>query len=85
MAKNISQLLLEAVFVGVFLVVLGYIIGLFTRPFLIVPQPPQCNHWNDKYIMEINLFLVGFVAHLLFELGGLNHWYCKNGYACSLL
>jgi hypothetical protein len=83
MAKGIAQLLLEAMFVGLVLVALGYIVGFITRPLLEVRQPAICDHWNDKYIMEINLFLVGFIAHLLFEFAGANQWYCKHGYACT--
>ncbi len=30
-----------------------------------------------------SLFLLGAIAHLLFELIGANKWYCKNGTACK--
>jgi len=83
MAKTYTQLFLEAFIAGIVLVVLGYIIGYLTKPLYGVTLPEICNQWNKYYIMEINLFLIGFVAHLTFEISGANHWYCKNGYACS--
>ena len=33
--------------------------------------------------VKINLFLIGFVTHMLFEIIGANKWYCGNGYACK--
>lgn len=77
-----TQLLLEAIIVGIITVVLGYIVGFVTKPFLEVSLPEACGEWNKNYVMEVNLFLIGFLAHLSMELGGLNTWYCKHGHAC---
>ena len=32
---------------------------------------------------KILLFMVGFIAHFLFEIMGANRWYCKHGSACK--
>lgn len=36
-----------------------------------------------KMFNVTNLFVVGFLIHLVFEILGLNRWYCKYGAACS--
>ena len=33
--------------------------------------------------INIRIFLIGFLGHLLFEVTKLNLWYCKNGNACQ--
>ena len=77
-----GQLLLESIIVGIAVVVLGYVVGWITKPFVAVDLPAVCKQWNKNYAMEINLFLIGFLAHLGSELVGLNTWYCKHGHAC---
>jgi hypothetical protein len=32
---------------------------------------------------KLNLFLMGVVIHLVFEIVGANKMYCKSGYACQ--
>jgi len=83
-SKGYLRLFLEAVVCGFVVVILGYVIGWATKPMVGVALPEVCAAWNDRYVMEINLFLIGFVGHLLSEITGANHWYCKNGYACNL-
>lgn len=36
-----------------------------------------------KMLNVTNLFVVGFLIHLVFEILGLNRWYCKHGAACN--
>ena len=73
----------EAVVVGVALVVLGNVIGFaISKTRLSVNLPKNCKSWNKNYVMEITLFLTGFLGHILFEYTGVNKWYCKNGVAC---
>lgn len=79
-----TQLLIEAVIMGIIVVVLGYIVSFITKPWFGVALPEVCKSWNDDYMMEINLFLIGFIGHLGFELAGMNTWYCKHGHACLL-
>lgn len=77
-----KQLIIEGCVVGIVLVIIGIII---TNLFKFIHNnnlPDVCKNWNKNYIMEINLFLIGFIAHMLFEMIGANKWYCNNGYAC---
>ena len=77
-----KQLIIEGCVVGIVLVIIGIIV---TNLFKFINNnnlPDVCKNWNKNYIMEINLFLIGFSAHMLFEMIGANKWYCSNGYAC---
>tara|TARA_Y100000590_G_scaffold102264_1_gene116217 strand:+ start:240 stop:482 length:243 start_codon:yes stop_codon:yes gene_type:complete len=78
-----NKLFKEAVFVGFFLVIIGTIVGFIVSKFNTNKMPQVCKSWNKNYIMEICLFLTGFIGHYLFEYMGLNKWYCKHGRACS--
>jgi len=31
----------------------------------------------------LNLFITGFVIHIICEISGINKYYCKNGNACK--
>tara|TARA_B110000858_G_C17798317_1_gene473745 strand:+ start:215 stop:415 length:201 start_codon:yes stop_codon:yes gene_type:complete len=63
------KLLIEAFFVGLSLAV-------FTHMIKIADIVKTDNHF-------VFMFIVGFLIHLMFEILGLNKWYCKNGAACS--
>ena len=76
------QLWVEAVFVGLLLVVVGTVVSWVVSKTMGTDLPPVCKDWNKNYIMEICLFLTGIFVHLLCEVTGMNRWYCKNGYAC---
>ena len=76
------RLLVEAVAVGLTIVVVGTLVSLVVGRMMGTDLPPVCKAWNKNYIMEISLFLTGVVTHLLFNFGGIGKWYCKNGFAC---
>ena len=77
------KLIIEAFFVGLVVVLMGTIVsGVFAYS-LKADLPPVCKDWNKNYVMEISLFLTGFITHLMLEVVGLNAWYCKNGVACK--
>lgn len=78
------NLFLEAVCVGILVLVIGSLVG-YLLSFSTQSQrqlPKECKNWNKYYIMEISLFLTGFIAHLVLEATGLNKWYCRYGKAC---
>lgn len=83
MKNLVMDLLIEASVVGIVLVIVGtgtsFVVGTFTKTDL----PPACKDWNKNYAMEFSLFFTGFVSHLLFEVTGINKYYCKNGVACK--
>ena len=75
------KLLVEAVIVGIMVLVVGsgvgYIVGMMNS----MDLPSVCKKWNKNHVMEISLFLTGVVLHLLCEFSGINKYYIKNGYA----
>ena len=77
------ELLLEAFIVGLLVVIVGTIISFFISKLVKSTMPPMCKDWNKNFVMEICLFITGFLTHILFEFIGANKWYCKNGVACS--
>lgn len=63
------NLIIEAIVVGVVMVIIGVGVSMITT-YLNIPG-------------QFNIFLTGFIGHLLFEMMGANKWYCTNGYACK--
>jgi len=81
--KYYMQLLKEAVVVGLGTVLVGSVVGAVLGKFFSTNLPTICKEWNKNHIMEISLFLTGFLLHIICEYTGINKWYCKNSYACS--
>lgn len=79
------MILVEAVVVGVVMVIIGLIVSFMIAPQFSVKLPEICSTFNEKHIMEATLFFTGFLGHLFFEAIGANGWYCKNGVACKSL
>ena len=77
----IMNLLVEAFLAGILILIIGTFVGFIMGRFMSVDLPKACREWNKNHIMEISLFLTGFIAHIIFELFGLNNWYCKHGRA----
>ena len=77
------QLLIEAFVVGVMTVCIGSLVGFVIGKAFSNNLPKICKEWNKNHIMEICLFLTGFLIHLLCEFSGINKWYCQNGNACK--
>lgn len=75
------KLLIEAVVVGVFMILFGYIGSIIAKNLL--PKTENYENFNKYHVMELALFLAGFLAHLSFQLLGVNKWYCKYGVACT--
>lgn len=73
MAKHI---LLEALIVGVGLVVVGMLMHVIASKYM-------KHDMNNNYVLASHFFIAGIIVHLLCEYSGINKWYCKNGIACS--
>jgi hypothetical protein len=71
-----ANVLLEALVVGVVLVVLGMILHLISMKFM-------KHDMNDNLTLAVHFFVIGFIFHLLCEVTNVNKWYCKHGQACS--
>ena len=72
--KGLQRLLIEAVAVGVLVVLLGYVV-------IYVMESMKLKMNRDKQ-MIIGFFILGALTHLVCEFTGVNKWYCKNGRAC---
>ncbi len=77
------KLFIEAVIVGLIIVLVGTAITFVVSKVTAVDLPPTCRVWKKNYTMEIALFLTGVLTHFAFEFVGANSWYCKNGVACK--
>jgi len=80
--KSFSTVLLESIFVGVVLILFTYIASFLLRLFNYPKKslPEICSEWNDFYVMEVSLFVAGFLFHMFFEYTNLNKWYVDNYY-----
>lgn len=78
----LKVLLLEAIFVGIITLCVGYISSFIIAGMYKQNLPEECKSWNKNYVMEKSLFLTGFLVHLICESLKINKWYCLNGVAC---
>ena len=72
---NLSVLLTEAITVGLFTVVLGYLVVYVMKLMKL--------KLSREVSMGLALFIIGMLIHIICEFTGINKWYCKNGHACS--
>ena len=77
------KLLVEASIVGIATVIIGSVLGFIVGKYFSSKLPKICKTWNKNHLMEIILFLTGFLLHIIFEYMRLNKWYCNNGKACK--
>lgn len=70
--------LYEAILVGLIMMIIGYPI---TYLFMYINDPDFV--FDHKNAVLLNFFVVGFVAHIILELIGINKMYCQKGYACN--
>jgi len=73
--NNTVRIIKEATFVGVVTVIVGYIASILLKPYFGVSLPDICKTWNKKHVMEISLFMTGFVLHIIMEKTGINKKY----------
>ena len=71
---NLQALLMEAVAVGVVVVILGYLV-------VYVMEHMKLKMGREKQ-MILGFFMLGVITHLVCEFTGVNKWYCKKGHAC---
>ena len=67
-----TQLLIEAVIVGVSVIAMGTFI---TYIFAVLSSRNTDFIWNLNMLFA--LFLIGFFLHIFYEFAGLNKYYCK--------
>jgi hypothetical protein len=80
MSKPLNKVLGEGFFVGIFVIIISICVAFMLKaggyPKTVLPA--ACDSWNDTYIMQVNLFLTGFLFHVIFEYAGLNKWYAVD-------
>ena len=76
MINNLYKLLIEAFIVGIALIIIGAPVSMFfiNKTCLL----------DNKFKYTLTLFLIGFLAHFIFELLKFNKLYCTYGYACNI-
>lgn len=72
-----GKFLLEAIIVGIAIVIFGVVFKFILTKIQFIYRQSQ----QTQFI--ILLFLIGFGAHIFFEVFGINHMYCNYGYACT--
>ena len=70
-------ILLEAIFVGLSNILISYPVTILLKTIQNKKINAACVDWNKYYIMEISLFLIGFILHLTYELIGINKYYAN--------
>lgn len=58
--------LYQAILFGIVTILLGLILSLIFE-FLTPPLPEECKEWDSNYVMEINLFFIGFIIRFGLE------------------
>ena len=76
--NKIVKVLLEAILVGLGVVILGTTVSFGISMLNPVKLKKVCEGWNKYYVMEISLFLTGFLFHIIFEITGMNKLYCHH-------
>ena len=67
-----TRLLIEAIAVGIIVLIVGSIVSAVFRLFTSKSLPSVCKDWNKYYVMEICLFITGFLTHILCEVVSLH-------------
>ena len=75
-----AHFVVEAFFVGLATLVLGTLLSVGSMYLQPGFKISEIKFWPS--LLAVN-FLIGFILHIVFEIAGLNKWYCKNGYACK--
>ena len=65
---------------GVMIVVL--VVGLLLHYGMVMLFGPH--DLNNMMVYSVHIVAIGAVSHVICELFGINHWYCKNGVACKV-
>lgn len=73
--NNTLRVIKEATFVGILTALIGYVASALVKPYFKVDLPQICKSWNKNHLMEISLFVTGFLLHLFLEFTGLNKTY----------
>ena len=65
------SLIVEAIVVGISVMVLGMLMHLIASKFM-------SHDMNDNKVLAVHFLIIGAVFHLLAEVSGVNKWYCNK-------
>lgn len=68
------KLVKQSALFGVFLILVGSVVGGILSMFFKVSLPEICKSWNKNHIMELSLFFSGFIAYYTFSTFKLYRW-----------
>jgi hypothetical protein len=81
MSKPFKTIFIESCVVGLLLIPFAYLAGLIAHKVVAKPSLPDvCSTWNENYIMEVNLFIAGFLFHMVLQYTGVNKYYVDQYY-----
>ena len=75
---NFTKVFKEAIVFGIITIFIGFIGSFIARK--ILPIPSKTEWFNKYHIMEVSLFITGFLMHIFLEFLEINKWYCKSNY-----
>lgn len=78
---QVIKVLREAFVVGIMVVIMGFLGSYIAST--ILPIPLKSEWFNKYHVMELSLFITGFLLHIFLEIFSVNRWYCIYGSACS--
>ena len=59
------NIVLQAIVVGLLAILFNWIASFLVRPYFKVTLPEICKSWNKHHVMEITLFVAGFLGWLV--------------------
>jgi cation transporter-like permease len=71
----LHRIFIEACIVGLLVMLVGSVASKLVKPYFGITLPEICKSWNKKYVMEVSLFMTGFLLHVLLEWTGINKQY----------
>jgi hypothetical protein len=75
------NVLLEALIVGIFTAILGFIIS--TVMMVLKVKDFSLEKYHYWHFILLSYFITGFLFHIICECIRINKWYCTNGNACK--
>jgi hypothetical protein len=71
----------ESIFVGILVGVIGLIVS--TSIMFLTDDKFTVKKYTFWPSVLASFVITGIISHIIFEIVGINKWYCKNGYSCA--
>lgn len=78
-----EKIIINSIVIGLITSILGsvlfkYLLKIFTKEDNNSQISYLLKKYSNNFILEISLFLLGMIIHLLLEYFGFNKWYCEK-------